>query len=329
MVRPPLPSNDVETTVSEATVWPLPCLGAGIPPAATTVRFRVPPAPRSEGHASAWLALQGRPHAGSFLEGLTVSPAGAVYAVDLAWGRVLELLETGEVRTLLEYDGQPNGLALTRDGGALIADYEHGLLRVERLGPGARVAPLLTRHGMDRFKGLNDVLVAGDGAVYFSDQGGTGLHDPSGRIYRLGADGDLRVLVDGLPSPNALALDEHARVLYAAVTRDNAVWRIPLRADGTVAKVGRYLQLSGGGGPDGLALTPAGWLLVTHLGLGVVWLFDAVGRPVQAYRCESGDDPTSVTVAPDGATALIAEAGSGTVLAAPLPPPSTAQRRSP
>jgi gluconolactonase len=311
MERNPLPGG-------QPMISPLPVLGGGVSKVATTVYARIPPAAQAAGGAAPWSALQQRPAGPSFAEGLTPGPAGTLYLVDIPWGRVLQVLDGGETRTVLQYDGQPNGLALRPGGGALLADFEHGLLQVDELTPGAEVRPLLTRYGMDRFKGLNDVRVARNGEVYFTDQGGTGLHDPSGRIYCLRPDGELRIILDGLPSPNALALDEASRVLYVAVTRDNAVWRIPLRADGTVAKAGRYIQLSGGTGPDGIALTSRGWLLVTHLGLGVVWLFDSKGRPVLAYDCP-GDDPTSVTVAPGNQHAFIAEASSGSILTAALP----------
>jgi gluconolactonase len=300
-------------------ISPLPALGTGVPTAGTTVYARIPPAPQAAAGPAPWFALQQQPAGPSFIEALTPGPAGTLYLVDVPWGRVLQVLDGGETRTVLQYDGQPNGLALRPGGGALLADFEHGLLQVDELAPGAEVRPLLTRYGMDRFKGLNDVRVAGNGEVYFTDQGGSGLHDPGGRIYCLRPDGELRILLDGLPSPNALALDEASRVLYVAVTRDNAVWKIPLRGDGTMAKAGRYIQLSGGAGPDGLALTRRGWLLVTHLGLGVVWLFDSKGRPVLAYGCPTGDDPSSVTVAPGSQHAFIAEASSGSILAAALP----------
>ena len=44
-------------------------------------------------------------------------------------------------------------------------------------------------------------------------------------------------------------------MVYRAVARGNRVWRVPLRPDGGVAKVGVFVQLSGEwGGPAGLAL---------------------------------------------------------------------------
>lgn len=58
--------------------------------------------------------------------------------------------------------------------------------------------------------------------------------------------------------------------MYLAVTRANALWRVPLLADGRVFKVGTFIQLSGGlGRPDGLAIDIAGNLIVAHVGLGM------------------------------------------------------------
>ena len=57
-------------------------------------------------------------------------------------------------------------------------------------------------------------------------------------------------------------------IVYIAVTRHNAVWRVPLMRDGTVAKVGIFIQMSGGTGRDGLAVDEEGNLAVAHVGLG-------------------------------------------------------------
>jgi gluconolactonase len=46
--------------------------------------------------------------------------------------------------------------------------------------------------------------VASNGDVYFTDQGQTGLHDPTGRVYRLAPDGRLDCLIDTGISPNGL-----------------------------------------------------------------------------------------------------------------------------
>src|SRR5690606_15157312 len=103
----------------------------------------------------------------------------------------------------------------------------------------------------------------------------------NGGLYRLSAEGRLDRLLDNIPSPNGMALSGDDSTLYLAVTRANAVWRVPLAnfENGSPTRVGVYLQLSGGTGPDGVAMGADGSLAVTHIGLGTVWFFDRLGEP--------------------------------------------------
>ena len=47
-----------------------------------------------------------------------------------------------------------------------------------------RIAPFLGRERFPGFKGFNDLFFASNGDLYFTDQGLTGLHDPTGRVWR-------------------------------------------------------------------------------------------------------------------------------------------------
>ena len=157
-----------------------------------------------------------------------------------------------------EYDGWPNGLKISRDGRILVADYRHGIMELDaRAG---RMMPILRSRNSESFRGCNDLHIASNGDIYFTDQGQTGLHDPSGRVYRLKNDGRLDCLIDTGISPNGLVLDPGEAVLFVAMTRDNAVWRAPFMKDGSVSKVGRFCSTFGAERPrrhdDGQA--PAG-----------------------------------------------------------------------
>src|SRR6202035_2448568 len=125
-----------------------------------------------------------------------------------------------------------------------------------------KMLPVLTARNSESFKGCNDLHIAGNGDIYFTDQGQTGLHDPSGRVYRLSAAGRLDCLIDKGVSPNGLVLDPTGTVLFVAMTRDNAVWRLPLMKDGNVSKVGRFCSTFGASGPDGVTIAKAGALVV-------------------------------------------------------------------
>ena len=104
--------------------------------------------------------------------------------------------------------------------------------------------PVLTARNSESFKGCNDLHLASNGDIYFTDQGQTGLHDPTGRVYRLRASGQLDCLINTGISPTASCSTPARSVLFVAMTRDNAVWRAPFMKDGSVSKVGRFCSTS-------------------------------------------------------------------------------------
>ena len=56
------------------------------------------------------------------------------------------------------------------------------------------------------FQGVNDLVFVRNGDLYFTDQGMSGLHNPTGRVLRLRAHGALDLVLDLIPSPNGLVL---------------------------------------------------------------------------------------------------------------------------
>jgi gluconolactonase len=256
-------------------------------------------------------------HHTSLLEGPVFDRDGNFWCVDIPNGRILRVSKSGEFSIATEYDGWPNGLKFHRDGRLFIADAKHGIMVMDPVN--GRVEPYLVRANLERFKALNDLFFASNGDLYFTDQGLTGLHDPVGRLFRLRPDGRLDCLVDTIPSPNGLVANLDETIMFVAVTRANAVWRVPLLKDGTTAKVGNFIQLSGGGGPDGLALDSKGRLVIAHVGLGSVWVFDHLGVPVYRIKSCAGTHTTNMAFGgPNGTTLFIMEAGSAQVLTAEL-----------
>lgn len=250
----------------------------------------------------------------AFLEGPSFDAQGNLWVTDIPWGRLLRIDPQGRMECALEYDGEPNGLAFHPDGRAFITDNKNGLVVFDpRSG---RVEPYLDRALVQRFKGVNDLTFASNGDLYFTDQGQTGWHDATGKVYRLTAEGRLDCLLSSVPSPNGLVLNLHEDVLYLAVTRANAVWRVPLvKQHGLVTKVGTWLQLSGGGGPDGLALDEGGGIAVCHVGLGAVWIFDELGQPALRLDAPCGRMTTNCAYGGPGRRQLFVTAGMQVLVA--------------
>lgn len=256
----------------------------------------------------------------SFIEGPSFDLQGNLWFVDIPFGRIFRASPSGEVALMAEYDGQPNGLKIDARGRIFIADFRNGIMSLDPAS--GKVETALGDADTEGFKGCNDLHFGPDGALYFTDQGQTGLQDPSGRVYRWYPDsGRLDCLIDKVPSPNGLVLDTAGHTLYVAVTRANAVWRLPLSQSQRVVKAGLFLQFSGGrAGPDGLALTRDNGVVVCQTGMGLVWVHDALGIPIAVVRSPKGLGTTNCAFGgPDGRILYITESDSGSILRAELP----------
>ncbi len=274
---------------------------------------------RKSGEYSYWAEKnRGGNTVDSFLEGPSFDREGNLWFVDIPFGRIFRASPSGEVDLITEYDGQPNGLKIHRDGSIYVADYQNGILRLD---PRTReLEPVLRDCDTEGFKGCNDLFFDQQGRLYFTDQGQTGLHDPSGRVFRW--DGRrLDCLIDNVPSPNGLVFDYIEKNLMIAVTRANAVWRLPISSSGRVNKAGLFVQLSGGrAGPDGLALTDSNGLVVCQTGMGLVWVHDELGRPIAVIRSPLGLGTTNCAFGGESlGTLYITESDTGTILIANFP----------
>lgn len=281
----------------------------------------LPQALRRTGEPSDWANKNRRGAAvDSFIEGPSFDRDGNLWFVDIPFGRILRASPDGHVELVVEYEGQPNGLKIDAEGRIFIADFRNGIMSLDPDRGTLKTA--LGDADSEGFKGCNDLHIGPDGAIYFTDQGQTGLQDPSGRVYRWWPDsGRLDCLIDCVPSPNGLVLDSAAQTLYVAVTRANAVWRLPLSPSQRVVKAGLFLQFSGGrAGPDGLALTRDNGVVVCQTGMGMVWVHDALGVPIAVVKSPKGLGTTNCAFGgPEGRTLYITESDTGSILCAELP----------
>jgi gluconolactonase len=248
---------------------------------------------RRTGVRSHWADVnQGGRLADSFLEGPVFDEQGNLYVTDIPFGRVFCINPQGEWDLVAQWDGEPNGMKFLNAGQLLVTDYKNGLVVLDVQS--GQVRPYLERRNSERFKGLNDLVFDSKGNLYFTDQGQTGLHDPTGRVYRLTPDGRLDMLLSNVPSPNGIVLSNDERFLFVAATRGNCVWRMPLLADGSVSKAGQFFTSYGPSGPDGLAMDESGRLLVANPGLAYVWVLGPRAEPEEVLTGPTGASITNL-----------------------------------
>jgi gluconolactonase len=263
-----------------------------------------------------------------FLEGPSFDRAGNLYVVDIRFGRILRLSPDGAWDAVAEYDGEPNGLKIHQDGRIFVADRKLGIVQIDPIR-GTAEALLSGPSKDERFKGLNDLIFASNGDLYFTDQGKTGLQDPTGRVYRFNLkSGRLQCLIGNVPSPNGLVFNVSETALFLAVTRTSAIWRIPLPEAGTetsawssnpIGAVSQFTQLYTPG-PDGLALDVEGNLVIAHPTAGFVWVISKYGVPLYQIKSCSKEMTTNIAYGgQDNQTLFIVESKSASILTARLP----------
>jgi gluconolactonase len=295
----------------------------------TQVFTRLPDRFRRSGVRSDWAdANRGGQPTDSFLEGPVSDTAGNLYVTDIPFGRIFRISPQGDWEQVAEWDGEPNGAKFLNDRELLVTDYRKGLMAVD-VQTGA-VRPWLGRRNSERFKGVNDLVFDSRGHLYFTDQGQTGLHDPTGRLYRLRPSGQLDLLLHNVSSPNGVALSPDERVLYLGVTRGNQVWRVPLLEDGSVSKVSAFFTSYGPSGPDGLAVDEAGRVIVANPGLGLAWVLNTRAEPEAVLRSGAGSSLTNVAFGDqDRKTLYCTESATGSVLRVTLDTPGLPIHRPP
>ncbi len=259
-----------------------------------------------------------------YLEGPAFARDGSFYFTDVPWGRIFRISPDGELSLFLEYDGHPNGLKFHRDGRLFVADYRNGIMVVDMQTK--KMETYVDEVANERLHGPNDLCFADNGDLYFTDQGNSDIQRPHGRVVRVRADGRTEIIAADIASPNGIVLSPDNQSLYVAVTRTNAIWKLPLEmtpglyGNAHVGTSGVFIQLSGGTGPDGLAVDAKGNLAIAHTGLGVLWLFSPLGEPLARVNTCAGLAIANIAYGgSDGRTLYIVESATGSILTAQMP----------
>lgn len=196
--------------------------------------------------------------------------AGPRITTGMKGGAVLEWTPQG-TQVLANTGGRPLGIARDAQGRVLVADADKGLLRLE----GGKLVALATTCDGRPFRFTNELAVAKDGSVYFSDSSDTwSIRDfafeviegrARGRILKVDPAGQVKTLVDRVNFPNGVALAPDESALYFAESTRYRVSKLHL----TGPKTGQVEPLIENlpGFPDNLSVSPRGTLWVALFSL--------------------------------------------------------------
>ena len=217
---------------------------------------------------------------------------GDLVFTDIPANTIYRLVPGATPTVLRMPSSNANGLAVDEDG-ALIA-AEHGSRSVTR-----DAVAIASMFEGAQLNSPNDVIVADDGTIYFTDPpyglGGTPSALGFMGVFRLPPGGPLVAEHRGAaPSrPNGIGLSPDGSMLYVADTADGMLYAFPVGAGGALGA--RTVLAQTAGNPDGLAIDTGGNILVaTAAGIeafsptGARW--GSLAMVEQPSNCAFGDD---------------------------------------
>jgi gluconolactonase len=284
-----------------------------------------------------------------FPEGPVALPDGSVLVVEIAAGRLTRVLPGGELRTVAQLGGGPNGAAIGPDGRCYVcnnggfswrtddgftrptgpaADYEGGAIQRVNLSTGG-VEMLYTHCDGVPLHGPNDIVFDADGGFWFSDFGKT-FEDRilRGAVYYARTDGSfIRRAAHPVLTPNGVGLSPDGRTLYVSETETSRLWAYPVTGRG---QLGHEAWPSPNGGRlvhglpgfqrfDSLAVEEGGNICVATLVRGGISVFSPAGELLEFHAAPEGYCTNICFGGADRRTAFITLSGHGQLFAARWP----------
>jgi gluconolactonase len=247
------------------------------------------------------------------VEGPAVDAAGNLFACNYGGqGTIGKITPEGKasIFSVLPAGGRSAGLRFDSQGFLIVLDYINHL--VYRLDPSSGdFLEVLTKDWTGpAFRQPNDLGIASDDTIYFSDpdwQSSTGV-----RIFEVTA-GPKRHTVqvaEHLDTPNGITVSPDNRFLYVAQTRARNILMYDRNPDGTLHNQ-RVLfdttTVSPSALPDGIRCDQKGNLYIAMMGIGRIVAISPEGTLLPLSIRTVGSRPSNIAFSQDGRTLFITE----------------------
>ncbi len=228
-------------------------------------------------------------------EGPVGLPDGSLIFTETQANRITRIdKDTNQTSTFLESTNGSNGLGFDAKGRLISVQTVPGQTRIGVVYPKGAVTTLTDNFEGKPYGRPNDLVVAKNGGVYFSEPGpnATPGQPPSTpplapAVYYVSPAGRVSRVAEGIERPNGVMLSADEKTLYVNNTNGEYVLAFDVKADGALgarrnfAKYSKVTTAPGGGvtsGADGLAIDADGRLYAaTAAGVEV---FSPQGQPL-------------------------------------------------
>ena len=215
----------------------------------------------------------------NFTEGPAADAKGNVFFTDQPNDRIMVWSTRGVLTTFMQPSGRSNGLFFDSEGNLWsCADEQNELWKIS---PDKTVEVLLNEFNGKLLNGPNDLWIAPDGAVYFTDPfyrrswwNHSAMPQDKQCVYYLGPDHKtLRRVADDLVQPNGIIGTSDGKTLYVADIGNKKTWSFSINPDGTLGNKKLFCEM----GSDGMTIDKKGNIYLTGRG---VTIFDKTGKQI-------------------------------------------------
>jgi gluconolactonase len=223
----------------------------------------------------------------SFTEGPAVAPDGKVYFTDQPNDRIHVWDEKKGISLWLEGTRRSNGMYFN-DAGHLVvcADLYNQLGYFDKK---KKFHLIHEGYNGKLLNAPNDLWIAPDGGIYFSDpyyhrrwwKEGRGEEQDVRGVYHVSKDGRITRVIDDYKQPNGLIGTPDGKILYVADINDKKIWKYDIQPDGRLANKTYFAPH----GSDGMTIDNKGNVYLT---MGKVWVYSPDGKLLEEIEVPEG-----------------------------------------
>ncbi|AFK04469.1 SMP-30/Gluconolaconase/LRE-like region-containing protein [Emticicia oligotrophica DSM 17448] len=217
----------------------------------------------------------------AFTEGPAADAKGNVFFTDQPNDKIYKWsAEDNTISVFMDKTSRSNGLYFDHQGNLLsCADLENQLISIDK---NQKITVLVNDFEGKKFNGPNDLWVAPNGGIYFTDPfykrpywKHTEMELPEKRVYYLSPDKrTVTIAAREFVAPNGIIGTPDGKTLYVADISGQKTYTFPINSDGTLGERKLFAAM----GSDGMTLDKKGNVYVTGKGVTV---FDKNGTKIE------------------------------------------------
>ncbi len=218
-----------------------------------------------------------------FTEGPAADQAGNILFTDIPNNRIHAWSLDNKLSTYRENSGASNGLYFNRDGSLLAC--EGGGRRLVSIAPNGTLTVLADSYNGKTFNSLNDLWIAPNGRVYFTDPrygNRDNMEQDGEHVYSLSPDRKrVTRVINDMVRPNGLIGTPDGKILYVTDHGGRKTFSYRINKDGSLANKTLFAPE----GSDGMTMDEQGNVYLTNR---AVRIYNPAGTLIETIKVPEG-----------------------------------------